>query len=365
MPRGPSLDAAAATPRLRRGYSAETSRGDAAARTFGRDRRAPQVRSGRFDRHVRVVKPDEAARFAILKGVKGPKYAHGVVEETFAKVASMTRGSSGADLASLVNDASIRAARRAAPAVEACDVLAAFDAVAHGGEPMEADKFDKQPLAVKRRVAMHEAGHALAALVDQPSVEVEATIVPRSSGSGGHVLLRPSKSDEVDELPTRSSLRAGLRVALAGREAEAIALGDDHVSVGASSDLERARDGRAGNLDSPASSEISTWHPAAGPRRPAPDGALAFKRTTPAFRRKRYSSRRAGGGATQARPRAHVSANGLLRREQPGPRRPRDEVRRGRGDRGQVSRGGACFCAAAERNRVLQPSSGSSFDASR
>ena len=99
-------------------------------------------------------------------------------------------------------------------------------------------EFAKIPDDVKRRVAAHEAGHAIAAIVDEPDATLEATIVPRSGGSAGHVSLRPAP-DQTQEPPTRGSLRARLRVLLAGREAEAIAFGDDRVSVMAESDVRR------------------------------------------------------------------------------------------------------------------------------
>ena len=201
------------------------------------------IRSGRFDRHVRVVLPDEAARLAILRGVKGPKLAEGLGDSVLPQVAAATAGRSGADLAALMNDASLRAARRAATAVEAEDLLAALDAVEHEGEQMDPEAFGDITHSVKRRVAAHEAGHALAALVDdrdKRALSLTATIVPRSGGSAGHVTLKPSREAPKDEPHTRASLLSRLRILLAGREAEAIFLGDDHVSVMAESDVAKA-----------------------------------------------------------------------------------------------------------------------------
>ena len=201
------------------------------------------IRSGRFDRHVRVVLPDEDARLAILRGVRGPKLAPGCADEVLPRMAAATSGCSGADLAALMNDASLRAARRSAASVEREDLEAALDVLEHDGESMEMDKFLAIAPTVQRRVAAHEAGHAVAALIDEVadrSVHLSATIVPRSGGSAGHVTLKPSKEAPKDEPHTRASLLARLRVLLAGREAEAIFLGDDHVSIMAESDVTKA-----------------------------------------------------------------------------------------------------------------------------
>ncbi|HEX8953057.1 MAG TPA: ATP-dependent zinc metalloprotease FtsH, partial [Polyangia bacterium] len=188
------------------------------------------LRAGRFDRQVIVDRPDLRGREAIL-GVhtRSAKLAPGV---DLGVVARRTPGMSGADLANVVNEAALAAARRSAPALETRDFEEAVDRIQLGlrrkGRVIRDDE--------KERIAHHEAGHALVALSLPHADPVHrVTIIPRSTGALGATLQLPT-----DEryLMTREELRDRICVMLAGRVAEELACGD--ASTGAADDLERA-----------------------------------------------------------------------------------------------------------------------------
>jgi cell division protease FtsH len=189
------------------------------------------LRAGRFDRQVVVDRPDLSGRETILKlHARSVKLAPGVEMKT---VAARTPGMAGADLANVVNEAALLAARRAAEAVEARDFDEAVDRVALGLEK----KGRVMGVAEKERVARHEAGHALVALtVDHADPVRRVSIIPRSVGALGHTLQLPT---EEKFLLTRPELEDRLAVLLGGRAAEQL-LYDGVVSTGAADDLERA-----------------------------------------------------------------------------------------------------------------------------
>ena len=188
------------------------------------------VRPGRFDRHVVVDRPDLVGREQILK-----VHAHTVpLEETInlRQVAAITPGFVGADLANLVNEAALLAARRGKTSVG----LPEFE---EGIERLIAGPEKRQRLlrrGEKNRIAFHEAGHALVArkLPETDPVH-KVSIIGRGSGALGYTLYRP---DEDRLLHTRTSLENAVSSLLAGTLAEELALGEG--SDGCSSDLRRA-----------------------------------------------------------------------------------------------------------------------------
>jgi len=189
------------------------------------------LRPGRFDRTVVVDRPDINGRDAILKvHSRTVKMADDV---NLRKIAALTPGSSGADLANLVNEAALLAARRGRAAVTMSD----FDeAVERGAVGLERKSRIMRP-EEKRRVAFHEAGHALIACAVPGSDAVhKVSIIPRGL-AGGYVLQRP---EEDRTLMTRNELEARIKVALGGTLAEELILGD--ISTGATSDLQSAND---------------------------------------------------------------------------------------------------------------------------
>lgn len=188
------------------------------------------LRAGRFDRQVVVDRPDKAGRLAILKvHAKKIRLAPDVDLE---KVAAMTTGFAGADLANLVNEAAIQATRRKADAVTMSDFTAAFERLVAGAE-RKSRTLDARERKV---VAYHEIGHALVARALPGTDPVhKISIVPRGVGALGYTLQRPS---EDRYLLTREELERKIMVLLGGRAAEVLVFG--HLSTGAADDLVRA-----------------------------------------------------------------------------------------------------------------------------
>ena len=189
------------------------------------------LRPGRFDRQVLVDKPDVRGREAILLiHAKGVKTAP---EVNLKVVAARTAGFAGADLANLVNEAALLAARKNKPHVEMRDFDEAIDRIVAGLEK-------KRVMSDRERqiIAYHESGHALVATL-LPGLDPvhKISIVQRGFGALGYTMQLPL---EDRYLMTRSDLHSQLAVLLAGRTAEEIALGE--ISTGAQNDLQRASD---------------------------------------------------------------------------------------------------------------------------
>jgi cell division protease FtsH len=189
------------------------------------------LRPGRFDRQVLVDKPDVKGREAILQiHSKGVKMAPDV---NLRVIAARTAGFAGADLANLVNEAALLAARKDKPAVDSHDFEAAIDRLVAGIEK-------KRVMSPKEReiVAYHEAGHAIVASM-LPGLDPvhKISIVQRGFGALGYTLQLPL---EDRYLMTRGDLQSQLAVLMAGRTAEEIALGE--ISTGAQNDFQRATD---------------------------------------------------------------------------------------------------------------------------
>jgi cell division protease FtsH len=186
------------------------------------------LRPGRFDRRVLLDRPEAPARRAIL-GVhtKDKPLAPDVDLDRLAK---NTPGFSGADLANLVNEAALSATRRGAETIEARDLTAAYDKVVLG-DPRET-KLDAEE---KRRVAVHEAGHAIAAHFSSHAEPLQrVSILPR-----GMALGATQQSPSADRhITTRAELESQLAVLMGGYAAENVVFGD--TSSGASSDLQKA-----------------------------------------------------------------------------------------------------------------------------
>jgi cell division protease FtsH len=189
------------------------------------------LRPGRFDRQVLVDKPDVRGREDILRiHVKNVKVADTV---DLKVLAARTAGFAGADLANLVNEAALLAARRDKPAVEMKDFDEAIDRVIAGLEKKRVMS-DKE----RRIVAYHESGHAIVATV-LPNLDPvhKISIVQRGFGALGYTMQLPL---EDRYLMTRTDLLSQLAVLLGGRSAEEIAFGE--ISTGAQNDLQRATD---------------------------------------------------------------------------------------------------------------------------
>jgi cell division protease FtsH len=189
------------------------------------------LRPGRFDRQVLVDKPDVKGREAVLRiHTKNVKLSPAV---NLQIVASRTAGFAGADLANLVNEAALLAARKDKNAVEMQDFEEAIDRLIAGLEK-------KRVMSQKEReiVAYHESGHAIIASVlpDMDPVH-KISIVQRGFGALGYTMQLPL---EDRYLMQKRDLLNQLTVLLGGRTAEEIALGE--ISTGAQNDLQRATD---------------------------------------------------------------------------------------------------------------------------
>jgi cell division protease FtsH len=189
------------------------------------------LRPGRFDRQVLVDKPDVKGREAILRiHVKGVKVGPDV---DLKVIAQRTAGFAGADLANLVNEAALLAARFDKPHVDRLDFESAIDRLIAGLEKKRVMS-DKE----LRILAYHESGHAIVASV-LPGLDPvhKISIVQRGFGALGYTMQLPL---EDRYLMTRGDLYSQLAVLLGGRTAEEIALGE--ISTGAQNDLQRATD---------------------------------------------------------------------------------------------------------------------------
>jgi cell division protease FtsH len=188
------------------------------------------LRAGRFDRQVAVDRPDIQGREEILRvHTREVKLARDVDLRT---IAARTPGMVGADLANVVNEAALLAARRGASEVEMKDLEEAIDRVMLGLEKKNRVMTEEE----KERVAFHEVGHTLVALsVDHADPVHRVSIIPRSVGALGHTLQLPTQEKF---LMTTPEIEDQIAVMLGGRAAEEIVYGI--VSTGASNDLERA-----------------------------------------------------------------------------------------------------------------------------
>jgi cell division protease FtsH len=181
---------------------------------------------------VLVDRPDKRGRIAILKvHMTKVTLAPDVAAE---KVAALTPGFSGADLANLVNEAALLATRRRATAVTMNDFSDAVERIVAGLEKRNRVLNEKE----RRIVAVHEMGHALVAMALPGSDPVhKVSIIPRGIGALGYTMQRPT---EDRFLMTRAELENKIAVLLGGRAAEQVAFGQ--LSTGAADDLVRATD---------------------------------------------------------------------------------------------------------------------------
>jgi AFG3 family protein len=187
------------------------------------------TRPGRFDRQVVVDKPDLKGRKEIfnvhLKGIT----LEGPAEEFAGRLAGLTPGFAGADIANLCNEAAIVAARRAADFVSSDDFEKATDRIIGGLESNKIMSIEEQQI-----VAHHEAGHAVAGwFLEHADPLLKVTIIPRSSGALGYAQYLPKEVF----LRTQEQIMDIVCMALAGRAAEEVFFG--RVTTGASDDLRR------------------------------------------------------------------------------------------------------------------------------
>ncbi|MBS8261489.1 ATP-dependent metallopeptidase FtsH/Yme1/Tma family protein [Roseibium polysiphoniae] len=187
------------------------------------------LRAGRFDRQVLVDRPDKIGRRAILD-VHSKKILL-APDTDLDQVAQMTAGFTGADLATLVNEAALLATRANADAVRLSHFTEAIERVVAGLEKRSRVLSDKE----RKTVAYHEMGHALvAANLEGVDPVHKVSIIPRGIGALGYTMQRPTEDRFL--LSTRD-LENRMTVLMGGRAAEAVVF--DEISTGASDDLQR------------------------------------------------------------------------------------------------------------------------------
>ncbi len=190
------------------------------------------LRAGRFDRQVLVDRPDKKGRIDILRvHLRKSKLASDVDPE---KIAALTPGFTGADLANLVNEATLLATRRGGDAVTMADFTNGVERMVAGLEKRNRLLNPKE----REIVAYHEMGHALVS-VSLPGTDTvhKVSIIPRGVGALGYTIQRPT---EDRFLMTREELENKMAVLLGGRAAELTVFG--HLSTGAADDLRRVTD---------------------------------------------------------------------------------------------------------------------------
>ncbi|MBO6305693.1 MAG: ATP-dependent zinc metalloprotease FtsH [Selenomonadaceae bacterium] len=187
------------------------------------------LRPGRFDRQIVVDKPDVKGRKAILEvHTKGKPIAGDVNLDILAR---RTPGFTGADLSNLVNEAALLSARRNKKTIAMAELEESIERVMAGPERKSHVMSDEE----KKLTAYHEGGHALIGLLVKHADPVhKVTIIPRGR-AGGYTLMLP-KEDR--SYATRSELIDRLKVAMGGRVAEEVVLGE--ISTGASQDIKQA-----------------------------------------------------------------------------------------------------------------------------
>ncbi len=187
------------------------------------------LRPGRFDRRVAVMRPDIKGREEILKvHAKNKPLESGV---SLNEVAKSTQGYTGADLANLLNEAALLAARRNAKKISYNDISEAFFKLMVGPEKKSRIVTEK----AKKLTAFHEAGHAIVLKSISETDKVERVSIIPAGGAGGYTAHKPN---EDVYYTTKKQLIDEIMVSLGGRAAEQIILGE--ISTGASSDLQTA-----------------------------------------------------------------------------------------------------------------------------
>ena len=188
------------------------------------------TRPGRFDRRVPVELPDLKGREAILRvHAKKIKTAKDV---DFAAIARMAAGTSGAELANIINEAALRAVRQGRTEVNQSDLEESIEVVIAGYQKKNAIMTDQE----KKIVAYHEIGHALVAAKQTESAPVQKiTIIPRTSGALGYT-MQVEQTDKV--LMNKEELENKIATLTGGRAAEEIVFGQ--ITTGASNDIEQA-----------------------------------------------------------------------------------------------------------------------------
>ncbi|KAL1708960.1 ATP-dependent metallopeptidase Hfl [Schizophyllum commune] len=194
------------------------------------------MRPGRFDRHIAIDRPDVSGRKGIFQvHLKPLRLAEDIkkVEEDFAhKLAVLTPGFSGADIANVCNEAALHAARRSAEYVESVDFDTAIERVIVGLERKSRVLSPDE----KKTVAYHEAGHAICGwFLEHADPLLKVSIIPRGTGALGYAQYLPADR----YLFSTPQMRDRICMTLGGRVSEEIFFGADNITTGAQDDLQK------------------------------------------------------------------------------------------------------------------------------
>ena len=196
---------------------------------------AALLRPGRFDRIITVALPDKNSRKDIIKVHSKNKNLDSNIN--LELIAEMTGGFSGAQIKNLLNEAAINAARSGNSIITETNILEALDKLVVG----LIRKIDTRSEDSRRRIAIHETGHALLCNYFNDYFELKkVTIQSTYNGAGGYTLFNEFQNITESGLYTKNLLKKRLIIAMGGKAAENIFYGEEYVSVGAVQDLKQA-----------------------------------------------------------------------------------------------------------------------------
>ena len=196
---------------------------------------AALLRPGRFDRIIMVALPDKNSRKDILKVHSKNKNLDSDIN--LELIAEMTGGFSGAQIKNLLNEAAINAARSGNSIITETNILEALEKLVVG----LIRKIDTRSEESRRRIAIHETGHALLCNYFNDYFELKkVTIQSTYNGAGGYTLFNEYQNITESGLYTKNLLKKQLIIAMGGKAAENIFYGEEYVSVGANQDLKQA-----------------------------------------------------------------------------------------------------------------------------
>ena len=196
---------------------------------------AALLRPGRFDRIITVSLPDKTSRKDIIKVHSKNKNLEENINLDL--IAELTSGFSGAQIKNLLNEAAIFAARKGNTIISESDILNSLDKLIVG----LVRKIDTRSDEAKRRIAIHETGHALlCSLFDDLFELKKVTIQSTYNGAGGYTLFNEHNNITDSGLYTKNLLKKRLVIAMGGKAAENIYYGNEYISVGAVQDLKQA-----------------------------------------------------------------------------------------------------------------------------
>ena len=192
------------------------------------------LRPGRFDRIILVPLPDRESRKEIFKVYSKNKQLS--PEINFELISELTNGFSGAQIKNLLNEAAIFTSRRGEVVIQELDLLNAVDKLIVG----LSKKVDNRSEESKRRIAIHETGHALLVVLCEEYFDLKkVTMQSTYSGAGGYTLFNEHQNITDSGLYTKDLLKKRLLIGMGGKAAENIFYGEEFVSVGAVQDLKQ------------------------------------------------------------------------------------------------------------------------------